>query len=95
MLAKLLIILFIFSQSAQAQGIGDMVTQAQLDSLCVRAELSIDDDYHWFYYKTITAFTQQGMTITNKSKVHFFPRNEILNFDEVYAKWQLLEKNRP
>lgn len=93
MLVKLLILFMLMSSNCFA-GIGKVVTQEQLDKLCVGVGLTKDMSVHYFYYKSIINFDNDGMTVKG-SKTTFYPKDEITNFDEAFDKWSMLEKIKP
>lgn len=66
-------------------------TQAQLNNLCVPVILKIDNQIHWFYWKHITEFNEQGLRVKfgkNLSQEAFYPETEIINLQSAIKRYK-------
>jgi len=76
-----------------ARGLLKMPTAAQIEKYCVGVRLKIDGDIHYFAYSSIKEFNSTGLTILygkHREKENFIPREQILNYDEAFAKYTKL-----
>jgi hypothetical protein len=97
MLGKIICV-FLLSTSLAYGAIGKIATIEQLETLCVAIQMTVDEDLHWFHYKQIESFDENGAVIkwgkglSKKNKIY---REEIMNFEEAKAKYERLKVEQP
>lgn len=88
-LLLVLCLLITAPQITFARGLGRIPTQEQLDKYCIKVQLKIDGDYHYFAFSSIAEMTtDNGLLVKiGKDKIAIYKKEDIDNWDECYQKY--------